>query len=104
MLPEGHQSAEKRSCKRRDNDEQANYQNFSLWLAAFFFDSVVGVGRAAHCRSSWGALSSVSSFYGNNRNKFRREPAAARCRAIQAIAALNARWRARSRGRCRQAA
>jgi hypothetical protein len=62
-LLEGHQSIEKRSCKRRDNNVRLKYQNVrvSFSSVSFFFDSVLAVGRAAHCRSGWGVLSLVLS-------------------------------------------
>jgi hypothetical protein len=43
---------------------------FSLSSAAFFFDSILAVVRAAHCRPGWGVLSFVTSFYGNSGPKF----------------------------------
>jgi hypothetical protein len=63
LLPEDHRSIEKRSCKRRDNNERPKYQNVrvSFSSVSFFFDSVLAVGRAAHCRSGWGVLSLVLS-------------------------------------------
>jgi hypothetical protein len=63
LLPEDHPSIEKRSCKRRDNNERPKYQNVrvSFSSVSFFFDSVLAVGRAAHCRSGWGVLSLVLS-------------------------------------------
>src|SRR6266566_2783452 len=58
LLPEDHRSIEKRSCKRRDNNERPEYQNVrvSFSSAAFSFDSVLAVGGAAHCRSGWGSF------------------------------------------------
>jgi hypothetical protein len=75
LLPEDHPSIEKRSCKRRDNNERPKYQNVrvSFSSAAFSFDSVLAVGGAAHRRSGWlrlGVLSFVTSFYGNGGTKF----------------------------------
>jgi hypothetical protein len=31
---------------------------------------VLAVARAAHCRSGWGVLSFITSFYGNDGTKF----------------------------------
>jgi hypothetical protein len=75
LLPEDHPSIEKRSCKRRDNNERPKYQNVrvSFSSAAFSFDSVLAVGGAAHRRSGWlrlGVLSFVTSFYGNGGMEF----------------------------------
>src|SRR4029453_18813584 len=72
LLLEDHRSVEKRSCKRRDNNERPKYQNVrvSFSSAALSFDSVLAVGRAAHYRSGWGKLSFVTSFYGNGGTKF----------------------------------
>jgi len=72
LLPDDHRSVEKRCCKRRDNNERPNNQNVrvSFSSAAFFFDSVLAVGRAAHCRSGWGVVSLVTLFYGNGGTKF----------------------------------
>jgi|SRR5919106_3014735 hypothetical protein len=74
LLPEDHQSLETRSCKRRNNNERPSYQNVrgSFSSAAFFFCSVFAVARAAHYRSGWGVVSFVTSFYGNDRTKFRK--------------------------------
>jgi hypothetical protein len=82
LLPEDHPSIEKRSCKRRDNNERPKYQNVrvSFSSVSFFFDSVLAVGRAAHCRSGWGVLSSITSFYGNGRTKFPVRPRRPRLR------------------------
>ena len=59
MLPEGHQSVEKQSCKRRDNNERPNYQNArgSFWSTGFVFRGVLAEGSAAHGCSGWGVLS-----------------------------------------------
>ena len=38
--------------------------------AAFFFDPLLALGGAAHCRAGWGAFARVTSFYGNGRAKF----------------------------------
>jgi hypothetical protein len=72
LLSEDHPLIEKRSCKRRDNNERPKYQNVrvSFSSAALSFDSVLAVARAEHCRSGWGVLSFVSSFYGNRGAKF----------------------------------
>jgi hypothetical protein len=66
LLPEDHPSIEKRSCKRRDNNERPKYQNVrvSFSSAAFFFDSVLAVGPAAHCRSGRRVPSFVTMFSG----------------------------------------
>src|SRR5437773_12444266 len=56
VLSDHHQRIDKRSCKRRDSNERPKYQNSSLCLATLFFDSVLGVRRAAHCRSSRGGF------------------------------------------------
>jgi hypothetical protein len=44
--------------------------SFSVSLTAFFFDSVLAVRGAAHCRSGWGVFSLVTSFYGNGETEF----------------------------------
>src|SRR6266566_804902 len=78
LLPEDHPSIEKRSCKRRDNNERPKYQNVrvSFSSAAFFFDSVLAVGGAAHRRSGWGcfhlSLPSTEMAERSSRTKFRR--------------------------------
>jgi hypothetical protein len=78
LLPEDHPSIEKRSCKRRDNNERPKYQNVrvSFSSAAFSFDSVLAVGRAAHCRSGWGcfhlSLCSTEMAERSSRTKLRR--------------------------------
>jgi hypothetical protein len=71
LLPEDHPSIEKRSSKRRDNNERPKYQNVrvSFSSAAFSSDSVLAVGRAPNCRSGWGELSFVTLFYGNRGTK-----------------------------------
>jgi hypothetical protein len=58
LLSEDHPLIEKRSCKRRDNNERPRYQNVcvSFSSAALSFDSVLAVARAEHCRSAWGCL------------------------------------------------
>jgi len=38
--------------------------------AAFFFDPLLALGGAAHCRACWGLFSLVTSFYGNDGAKF----------------------------------
>src|SRR5262249_724248 len=55
MLPEGHWSIEKRSCKQPDSNARPKHQNVSF---------------SAHCRSVWGVLSLVTLFYGNGGTKF----------------------------------
>src|SRR5258707_8953088 len=50
LLPEGHQSIEKRSCKQPDSDARPKHQNVSF---------------SAHCRSVWGVLSLVLLTTGN---------------------------------------
>src|SRR5262245_36168766 len=55
MLPEGHRSIEKRSCKQPDSNARPKHQNVSF---------------SAHCRSVWGVLSLVTLFYGNGGTKF----------------------------------
>src|ERR1700757_4645985 len=53
LLSEDHPSAEKRSCKQRDNNSRRNCRNarVSFSSAAFFFGSILAVGRAARRRS-----------------------------------------------------
>jgi hypothetical protein len=72
LLPEDRPSTEKRRYKRRDNNERPKYQNVhvSLSLPAFFFGSVLLIGRAAHGRPDWKVLSFIISFYGNDGTKF----------------------------------
>jgi hypothetical protein len=70
LLPEDRPSTEKRRRKRRDNNERPKYQNVHVSLQAFFFGSVLLVGRAAHYRSDWGVLSFITSFYGTDGGKF----------------------------------
>jgi hypothetical protein len=72
QLLEDRLSVEKRSCKRRDSNERLEYQKVrvSFSSAAFFFDSVLAVGHAAHCRSGQGVLLFITSFYGNGATKF----------------------------------
>jgi len=70
VLSEDHQWIDKRSCKRRGSNQRQKYQKFSPRWAAVLFDSVLGIGRAAYCRSRWEVLSSVSSYYGNRAGKF----------------------------------
>jgi hypothetical protein len=41
-----------------------------LFSAAFFFDPLLALGGAAHCRARWGVFSLVTSFYGNDGAKF----------------------------------
>ena len=61
LLPEGHQSIEKRSCKQPDSNARPKDQNVSF---------------SAHCRSVWGVLSHLYSllrctpYYGKCRTKF----------------------------------
>jgi hypothetical protein len=50
LLPEGHQSIEKRSCKQPDSNARPKHQNVSF---------------SAHCRSVWGLLSLVLLTTGN---------------------------------------
>src|SRR5438132_13475243 len=50
LLPEGHQSIEKRSCKQPDSNARPKHQNVSF---------------SAHCRSVWGVLSLVLLTTGN---------------------------------------
>ena len=50
LLPEGHQSIEKRSCKQPDSNAPPKHQNVSF---------------SAHCRSVWGVFSLVLLTTGN---------------------------------------
>src|SRR5213080_520917 len=63
LLPEGHQSIDKRSCKQPDSNARPKHQNvsFSFLSSTSFCDFVLAVGRAAHYRSVWGVLSLVLS-------------------------------------------
>jgi hypothetical protein len=72
LLSEDHPLIEKRSCKQRGNNDRPKYQNVrvSFSSAALSFDSVLAFGRAANCRSGWGVLSLITSFYGNGGAKF----------------------------------
>src|SRR6266513_880810 len=80
LLLEDHRSIAKRSCKRRDSNEQLNYQNvrFSLSSVAFFFD-----WSQSHCLSLHVLPEAprerlplrlvfpfLTSFYGNDGTKF----------------------------------
>jgi hypothetical protein len=88
LLPEDRPSVEKRSCKWWGNNERPKYQNAGVSLAAFFFESIFVVGGAAYCRSGWGVLSFVTSFYGNGGTKFPNKASAEQCLGYTRVARL----------------
>src|SRR6266446_9961334 len=58
LLPEDHQSIEKRSREWRDSNGRPKYQNVSFafsWFASLC-NSVAAVGRAAHCAPAGGCF------------------------------------------------
>jgi hypothetical protein len=69
LLPEDHPSIEKRSSKRRDNNERPKYQNVRLsFSSGFSFGSCTWPRRTLPFQL--GVLSFVTSFYGNGGTKF----------------------------------